>query len=112
MGSHEAGDSGVDEFMLSFVRICSMPHRVPFSSSCVCGVHRCTRCDLLWDRLVDIGHITRITAQWARCQCACRVMWVYACHSTTAHAGDAVLVRGERGHLVFFGRILGNLWYP
>ena len=73
----------------------------PFLSSCVCGVHRCPRCDLLWDRLVDVGHITRITAQCARCQCACRVMRAYACHSTTAHVGGAVLVRGKRGHLGF-----------
>jgi hypothetical protein len=27
-------------------------------SSFLCEVHRCTSCDLLWDRRVDIGHFT------------------------------------------------------
>ena len=28
--------------------------------SCVCGVLRCLRCDLVWDRRVDVGHIARV----------------------------------------------------
>ena len=82
--------------MLLLVRIRPMLHRAPFSSSLILCVG-CT--DALGATCCGIGWLTLAISlellRGGRGVSVLAFMWVYACHPTTAHAGDAVLVRGE-----------------
>jgi hypothetical protein len=56
--------AGASFMLCSWVLVSCLHRALVFSMpqlDFVCEVHRCTSCDLLWDRLIDVGHITEVT---------------------------------------------------